>query len=586
MNHRRSLFCLLATLALTAGACAEGSGNNQNNTNGGCTDENDCRPGYDCVGGECVLPSDGGVDGGEDGHPVIQVDPLTLVFDEAVIGAPQTLSATVTNIGDGNLELTDIRLEENDPEVEFSLETPEYTTLGPGDSIQLGITLSPTDTLLDTGALIIESNDVVSPTVTVDLSSAFIGSPDLQVCVVTGQAPPNDCADPLVMDFGTVAYAASAQKEVTLTNIGTGNKVITVEDVVVSTTTPSHDPLYQIELFQMVENPPGSGNWEESPATLPVDLAPTTGQEPDPLALHARVIFTANTDGFLILTGDQLVVTTTDTDNPTPADTTIPLTASIDGCPPGMHDLNGNPTDGCEYACSVTNGGVEACDGVDNDCDGTVDGISEPCYDAGDGGCDPDGSNCRGICSPGTQTCNNGSWSSCQGQTAGQPEQCNGLDDDCDGVVNNGLDEGGDACGPSTSLTQSDLADSGTSASISGTITTGDEDWYQVTFVDNHSASSADTFNVNITFSDPPGGGNFRMDILKDGCSAPPTCASGTNVGITAFEWNAAGDDPGGGNTCASGANPCVDNSMTLYIKVYKTGGPDCESYTLSLSNG
>jgi len=44
-----------------------------------------------------------------------------------------------------------------------------------------------------------------------------------------------------------------------------------------------------------------------------------------------------------------------------------------DGCLPGHWDVNGDPGDGCEYACHITNDGTEICDGQDNDCDGVAD---------------------------------------------------------------------------------------------------------------------------------------------------------------------------------------------------------------------
>jgi MYXO-CTERM domain-containing protein len=65
----------------------------------------------------------------------------------------------------------------------------------------------------------------------------------------------------------------------------------------------------------------------------------------------------------------------------------------------------------------------EVCDGVDNDCDDDVDeGLERPC-----------GSDV-GVCTPGTETCTAGSWGGCTG-TGPSAEVCNGLDDDCDGVV-------------------------------------------------------------------------------------------------------------------------------------------------------
>jgi hypothetical protein len=40
-------------------------------------------------------------------------------------------------------------------------------------------------------------------------------------------------------------------------------------------------------------------------------------------------------------------------------------------CDPGFYDADGDPSNGCE--CTQTSGGVEICDGLDNDCNGIVD---------------------------------------------------------------------------------------------------------------------------------------------------------------------------------------------------------------------
>ena len=107
------------------------------------------------------------------------------------------------------------------------------------------------------------------------------------------------------------------------------------------------------------------------------------------------------------------------------------------GCDAGFHDVDGDAGDGCEYACVPTVPSTEVCDGVDNDCNGAIDDSpTDPDLGTQCGAPCPGGSlaNCVGACRPGTLSCQGGA-KVCVGGQGPTTEVCDGVDNDCNGQV-------------------------------------------------------------------------------------------------------------------------------------------------------
>ena len=115
---------------------------------------------------------------------------------------------------------------------------------------------------------------------------------------------------------------------------------------------------------------------------------------------------------------------------------------NIGVCQYGTQHCIGLGWSGCEQAVFPSE---EVCDGLDNDCNGTLDEV-KPLQ------CHPPGYEGLGlvysddspysICEMGYLDCVDGEWQTCEGYVGPENEACDGLDNNCNGAIDNDVDYG------------------------------------------------------------------------------------------------------------------------------------------------
>jgi len=261
--------------------------------------------------------------------PIIQVAP-TVSFGETHVvrsGAPsKRTQLLVLNIGVYPLIVSSIGFTSGGSSA-FSSAAMNLAPIGPGQYTSLDIDYRPTVVGNDSASLVLITNDPQRNRVEVSVQGTAI-DPTITV-TPTG-----------AVDLGTVfPGATSPTQSLTVSNTGVGSLELSAIQF-----TSGSSPDFQLS----------------TSLSLPTTLAPNQSVQVD-LQYSPSTVGPDNA---------ALEMISSDEDNPV-------LIRNIFGqasdCQAGTWDLDGDPANGCEYACVLATPPVEICNQQDDDCDGDVD---------------------------------------------------------------------------------------------------------------------------------------------------------------------------------------------------------------------
>lgn len=236
-----------------------------------------------------------------------------------------------------------------------------------------------------------------------------LGPDGPRLCVGLTSDDPACHPDGSSLDLGTVPVGDSTTSEIFVHN--RGQAPLEIADVRITNDTGDGE-LFSLALC--------GGNSCEQDDGLGLETTIPSGA-----TRRIEITFDAQVDGEI--PAERLVILhddPTDSVDPTGA-YVLDLIGLIDGCRPGYADANGDVGDGCE--CELIEGATEVCDGLDNDCNGTVDdgvpGAGIVCETGQEG-----------LCADGETACVGGQYQ-CVPNVGASAEVCDGEDNDCDGAI-------------------------------------------------------------------------------------------------------------------------------------------------------
>jgi hypothetical protein len=506
--------------------------------------------------------------------PKIEVSRTLVDFGDVQITTTKTEKVTIANSGKDNLVISEAKLQDSGTDFTFSPD-PLPTVINAGGNVELSLTYAPNDQA-DLGAasnaFLIASNDGFNNT-------------NIKIDLKARATDPTISVNPQSISFGNVFVGVQTPPtKVSVQNAGIGPLSISLVALTAGSSTD----------FVL--------------GTLPA--FPVVLQTNDKLEFDVSFAPTAVTDR-------QGAVSIKNSDVKSSGEVLMPLTGTgLECCPAKAHaigvcngvgcdytcepsywdtnnDLQQLVSNGCDYGpCSTTNGGIEVCDGVDNDCNGTKD----------DGQIDlmcPPQPHTTFACDSIAKTCKVASceqtWFNVNGTVA----------DGCECQQDTNDQQGkGNACDAAQDLGSFFDTEKRTVTGAGNLVGQNDEDWFTFEAKDNpagDNGAGTDNWYTKVVMTVNPNNA-FTFTVLQDSCSAPTESCINGGAGSPAnvyekkmdfADWAGGklGEAPCTGVDAAGsidGRNFCHNDTHRYYVRVSRAGGAPytCDSYQITVTIG
>ncbi len=288
-----------------------------------------------------------------------------LDYGAPLVGSKVSRTVEVTNRGSGTLTVSLVSIEVPGIQLEFT--SPDLGaaawSLKPGESRPITVALSPKDEHVDTGRLCLDSNDDANVHSCIALTSRQEGTANLCGCVIESNVVPSLPCDLATqrLTFPPGTLGSKSTRTVVFEDCGSGNQPLTIGD---------RNDLY------FNAGPPGLKVRSLSDAALsrlqsfPVVLQPFGIDEAGMVVAAPRFFAEVSFEPFSVGAQPPSELCVAFRGEAGPKTACLPVQFDGVACPSGKVDLDRSAANGCE--CTVSN---ETCDGADNDCNGLIDDV-------------------------------------------------------------------------------------------------------------------------------------------------------------------------------------------------------------------